>query len=300
VLVLLVSALVGFISRLFSLSDLVQVGFFAQLHVLAFLVIGFGAVLTSATLVTEKHNPALPSVAIAFGLYTPLAAGGFGLGSGIPHLWPDGLVVFIIHLAWAALAGAVTLAIMGFRPLTLFGYTIGGVVLLGAATLLIAFFGLSAVFGGNVALPTPTPTPPPTSTPTRAPTQTPIPPTATATASLTPTRTPTTTPTISPTPTRVQAKVNVDSQYGGGIIREEPNGNVVTYLRIGALVELLGEHQFDNTGRKWLLVYDLESGMEGWILESLLITATPVLETPTPSSTATETPAPTDTLTPTP
>jgi uncharacterized membrane protein len=299
-IVLLVSALVGFISRLFSLSDLLQVSFFSQIHWLAFLVIGFGAVLTSATLVTEKHDPALPSVAIAFGLYTPLAAGGFGLGSGMPHLWPDGLVVFIIHLAWAALVGAVTLAIMGFRPLTLFGYTIGGVVFLGAIILLIAFFGFSAVFGANVALPTTTPTPPPSSTPTRPPTQTPVPPTATATASLTPTRTPTTTPTISPTPTRVQAKVNVDSQYGGGIIRNEPNGNVVTYLRIGALVELLGEHQFDNTGRKWLLVYDLESGQEGWILETLLVTATPVLETPTPSSTATETPAPTESATPIP
>jgi hypothetical protein len=299
-IVLLISALVGFISRLFSISDLIQVSFLAQIHWLAFLVIGFGAVLTSATLVTEKHNPALPSVAIAFGLYAPLAASGFGLGSGMPHLWPDGVVVFIIHLAWAALAGAVTLAIMGFRPLTLFGYTIGGVVLLGAVILLFAFFGLSAVFGGKMALPTSTPIPPPTSTPTRPPTQTPVPPTATATASLTPTRTPTRTPTISPTPTRVQAKVNVDSQYGGGIIRDEPNGNVVTYLRIGALVELLGEHQFDNTGRKWLLVYDLESGQEGWILETLLITATPVLETSTPTSTATDTPAPTGSATPTP
>jgi uncharacterized membrane protein len=289
VLVLLVGALAGFIARLTSPADLAQVSVFAQISWPAFVVIGFGAVLTSATLVREKHNPALPSVAIAYGLYVPLAASGFGLGSGIAHLWPDGLVVFVIHLAWAALVGAVTLAIMGFRPLTLFGYTIGGVVLLGAAILLIGFFGISAVIGGDFAQPTQTPTLAPTSTPTRAPTQTPIPPTATKTSTPTATRTPTRTPTISPTPTLVQAKVDVDSQFGGGILRDEPDGVVIAYLRIGALVELLGETQLDSGGRTWLYVYDLESGLNGWILQSILITATPVVETPTATITTTAT-----------
>ncbi|MEN8240979.1 MAG: DUF389 domain-containing protein [Chloroflexota bacterium] len=292
ILVLLAGALAGFIARLTSAAELVQVSFFAQISWTAFIVIGFGAALTSATLVREKHNPALPSVAIAYGLYVPLAASGFGLGSGIAHLWPDGLVVFVIHLAWAALVGAVTLGIMGFRPLTLFGYTIGGVVLLVAAILLIGFFGISAVIGGNIAVPTQTPTLAPSSTPTRPPTQTPIPPTRTKTTTPTPSRTPSPTPSITPTPTLVQAKVSVDSQFGGGILRDEPDGVVIAYLRIGALVELLGETQEDTGGRTWLYVYDLESGLNGWILESILITATPVLETPTtaPSATATEAP----------
>jgi hypothetical protein len=298
VLVLLVSALVGLASRLFDLQDLVQVNALTQIGWPAFIVIGFGAALTCATLVTEKHNPALPSVAIAYGLFVPMAASGFGLGSGIPHLWPDGLVLFAIHLAWAALVGAVTLAIMGFRPLTLFGYTIGGVVLLIGIILLIAFSGLSAVIGGNVALPTATPTPVPTSTPTRPPTQTPVPPTATFTATLTPTRTPTRTSTITPTPTRVQAKVNVSVQ--GAILRNEPNGTIVTYLRNGDLVELLGDYEIDDSGGMWLHVYVLSSGDEGWILESLLITATPVLETPTASSTPTATGTPTSTVNPSP
>jgi hypothetical protein len=299
VLVLLVGALAGFAARLWNPSELVQVIRFAQINWTAFLVIGFGAAFTSATLVTEKHNPALPSVAIAYGLFIPLAASGFGLGSGISHLWPDGLVVFFIHLAWAALVGAVTLAVMGFRPLTLFGYTIGGVVLLGAIILLIAFFGFSAVIGGNVARPTQTLTPVPSATPTQPPTKTPVPPTATKTQTPTATRTPTRTPTISPTPTLVQAKVSVDSQFGGGILRDEPDGIVLAYLRIGALVELLGESQEDANGRTWLHVYDLESGLDGWILESILITATPVLETATPTatSTPTETEIPTETPT---
>jgi hypothetical protein len=166
--------------------------------------------------------------------------------------------------------------------------------------LLIAFFGVSAVIGGKVALPTETPTPVPTSTPTRPPTNTPIPPTATATITLTPTRTPTRTPTITPTPTRVQAKVRVASEFGGaGILRDEPNGVLIAYLRNNTLVELMGDHQFDDTGRKWLHIYDIETGVDGWMLESLLITATPVLETPTPS-TPTATTAPTDTAAPSP
>ena len=286
VLVLLIGALVGFAARLGNPTEFTQVSVFAQISWPAFVLIGFGAALTSATLVKEKSNPVLPSIAIAYSLYVPLTASGYGLGSGIAHLWPDGLVVFTIHLAWAALVGAVTLAIMGFRPLTLFGYTIGGVVFLGAVILLIAFFGVSAIIGGNYAVPPSTPTPPPTATATRPPTLTPIPPTVTKTSTPTATRTPSLTPTISPTPTLVQAKVSVDSQYGGGIIRDEPDGVVVAYLRIGALVELLGESQQDSGGRTWLYVYDLESGLNGWILESILITATPVLEVPT--STATE------------
>lgn len=305
-LVLLAGALVGFINRLLAPAELLQVNVFAQISWPAFIVIGVGAALTCATLVTGKFKPALPSVAIAFGLYIPLAASGFGLASGLPFLWPDGLVVFTIHLAWAALVGAVTLAIMGFRPLTVFGYTIGGVVLLGAVILLIAFLGASAVIGGRVALPTPTLTPVPSATPTRPPTQTPIPPTETQTLTPTASRTPTRTPTISPTPTRVQAKVSVDSQFGGAVYREEPDENsvVVDYLRIGALVELLGESQQDDRGRTWLYIYDLEKGKTGWILQSILVTATPVLETATstntatPTQTASPTPSRTPTLTP--
>jgi hypothetical protein len=43
----------------------------------------------------------VPSVAIAYELYLPLAAAGFGLSSRIQNLWPDGLVIFTVYLAWA-------------------------------------------------------------------------------------------------------------------------------------------------------------------------------------------------------
>ena len=88
----------------------------------------------------------------------PLALAGFGLGSQVPHLWPDGLVVFALHLAWSALLGALALALMGLRPLTLFGYTMSGTVALLGIILLIGISGASAVVGTGMGLPTPTPT----------------------------------------------------------------------------------------------------------------------------------------------
>jgi hypothetical protein len=307
-LVILGGALAGVATRLWEPWELNQIQIHSQLSWTPFVLIGIGAIATSITLVQEKQNPGIPSTAIAYGLYLPLTAAGFGLGSGIPHLWPDGLVLFTIHLAWAALVGAVTLAIMGFRPLTLFGYSIGGVVALAAIILLLAFFGAGAIFSGNVALPTSTPTLTPSLTPTLTPTLTPVPPTPTATFTVTPTFTSTPTQTFTPTPTPVEARVNANT---GVVIREEPDGNslVVSRLANGGIVQLLGESETDNFGRSWLLVLDLNNGIEGWILAGLVVTATPPVtepsvtpsETPTPTSAA-ATPSPTSepSLTPTP
>ena len=81
-------------------------------------------------------------------------------------------------------------------------------------------------------------------------------------------------------------------------MRDAPNGNHLAYLPIGAVVELLGDSETDVLGYTWLHVYDLQNQMEGWILQTLLVTATPIIS-PTPEPTETETPIPTDTLTPT-
>ncbi|MBN2046019.1 MAG: DUF389 domain-containing protein [Anaerolineales bacterium] len=274
VLTLLGGSLAGLITQLTSQSEISEVHRFAQLGWPPFIVIGIGAVLTTAFIVQEKRNPGIPSVAVAFGLYLPLSAAGFGLGSGIPHLWPDGLVLFTIHLAFAALAGAITLAFMGFRPLTLFGYSIGGVIALGALILALAFFGVGIAFQGNLALPTETPTVTPSLTPTLTSTPTPVPPTATLTPTLTKTPTFTPTYTLTPSPTPVEARVDSNS---GIVIREEPNieSLVVSRAANGAIVQLLGDSHVDAFGKTWLLVLDLSTNIQGWVQSGLVITATP-------------------------
>ena len=305
-LVLLVGALAGFVARMWLPIDLLQIHLHTQLTWPPFVAVGFGAILTTATLVKEKQHPAVPSVALAYGLYLPLAASGFGLGSGIEYLWPAGLVLFIIHLAWAILLGAATLAVMGFRPYTLFGYSLGGVIALIAIILALGFSGAGAVVGGQIALPTATYTTTPTVTPTNTATATPVPPTVTFTPTVTPTKTLTPTVTLTPTPTPIEAQVSVGQGFTGAVLRNEPEGNIISSLFNGSIVIILGDIQPDDSGRLWLLVYDLENEIEGWILQSLLVTATPVgfeppaTDTPAPpTATATELPTETATIHPT-
>ncbi|MBN1147141.1 MAG: DUF389 domain-containing protein [Anaerolineales bacterium] len=259
--------------------DLPQAHIHAQLSWSDFLVLAVGAILTAAaTAHAEKGKgklpPALPSVALVYELYLPLAVAGFGLGSALPHLWPDGLVVFAVHLAWSALLGAITLAAMGFRPMTLFGYTLGAAVFLLGVILIIGLSGAGAVVGAHLGLPTLTPTltPTPTQTPTRTPTPVPPTPTYTPTATLTPSLTPTFT--LTPTATPVLATVRTDLPEGARL-RLEPGGETIGFLANNTLLILLPE-TVEKDGVAWAHVI-APDGLHGWIVQSLIVrvTATP-------------------------
>lgn len=244
-----------------------------------FLVLAVSAILATAFLVRGDGYPgrlisAFPNVALAYQLFLPLAAAGFGFGSGIPHLFPDGLVVFALHLSWSALLGAITLVLMGFRPLTLFGYTLGGAVTLVGMLLLIGLVGAGAVAGTGMGLPTPTPSLTPTLTLTPTFTSTPVPPTATLTATITPSITPSQTPTQTPTPTPVLAVVQAGGSEGVRI-RLLPGGETIGFLADNALVVILQETA-ELDGVAWIKI-QAGDGTQGWILQSLLqqVTATP-------------------------
>jgi uncharacterized membrane protein len=183
-LVFLVGILAGYVSRIWNPLELSQAHMHAQLSWATFLLVGLGAGLTSAAMVRTEKSAALPSVALAYGLYLPVSAAGLGLGSGEPFLFPDGLIVFAQYLSWSVLIAALTFVLLGFRPMTLFGYTVGAVVLLLGVVILIGVSSAGASFGAQIALPTNTPTTTPTRTLTMTPTHTPTtpsPPTATGT-----------------------------------------------------------------------------------------------------------------------
>ncbi|MBU1661699.1 MAG: DUF389 domain-containing protein [Chloroflexi bacterium] len=282
ILVLLVGALAGYAANLWGISELIQVYFHAQLIWHNLLVLAVGAILTSISLVRSRRRAAVASVALAYELFVPLTVAGFGLGSGLPHLWPDGLVVFAVHLAWAALLGAITLAILGFRPLTLFGYTIGGVVALVGAIVLIGLSGAGAAFWGQVAIPTPsptatlTPTATASTTPTPTSTFTPVPPSATLPPTVTPSITPSPSYTPSPSPTPVYALVNTSEEYKGAILRAGPgfSEEFVTSALNGTLIQILSDKPVVANKVLWLHVR-LPDGREGWMLQSALLAATP-------------------------
>ena len=279
-LVLLAGILMGSFTKLVTLPSLVQVYFHTQLAWHHFLILAIGSALTTVSIVRTKRRTAVASVALAYELYTPIAAAGFGLTSGIAHLWPDGLVVFAIHLAWTVIISVLTLVVLGFRPLTLFGYTLGGVVTLLSIILLIGLSGAGAAVTGQVALPTLTPslTPLPTATPTLAPTYTAtLAPTATETPTITPSITPTLSQTPLPTATPIYALVNAPEEYGGAIMRDGPsfNNSYLVSISNGTLIEILSVKPTEGDKVLWHHVR-LPDGREGWMIQSAILAATPV------------------------
>ncbi len=275
VLVFLGGLITGFVGGILLQSGvslkLTQAHYHAQISWVGFLVLAVGAGLTIAAMAGNERNAAAPSVALAYELYLPLAVAGFGFASRQPHLWPDGLVVFAVHLAWSALVGMIVLAFLGFRPLTLFGYTLSGAVILAGIIVLIGISGAGAVVGGKIGLPTPVPTATLTFTPTLSPTLTPIPPTTTPT--LTPTRThaPTATRTLTPSSTPVIEIVSAPNTEGI-LLRAEPGGEIIKSYLNGIPMEILPD-SFLLNGLLWTHVI-APDGEKGWILQSLLATPT--------------------------
>lgn len=266
----------GYLSGSWSPESLLQAYSHAQLSWANFLVLAIGAVFTSAAMLHDGQRSVVASVALAYTLYIPIAIAGFGLSSATPDLWPDGLVVYTLHLAWAALLGAITLVILGYRPLTLFGYTFGGALTLLGIILLVGLGGTGAVVGGQMALPTPIPSATMTITTTPTLTLTPIPPSETPTPTYTPTTTPTLTETLTPTPTPVFALVQT-AEGTGALLRDEPGGFVVGSYFDGTQMQVL-PGEIDLEGVIWVRAI-APDGIDGWIVQSLLVPITP---TPSP------------------
>jgi uncharacterized membrane protein len=279
-LVFIVGIAAGLLGRMWMTSSLSLAYLNAELSWINLIVLSVGAIFTAATMAHHERSPSAPSVALAYTLFLPLSVAGFGFSSGAPHLFPDGLVVFAIHLAWAVLLGAITLAFLGFRPMTVWGYSLGGVITLIGLALVFGIGAFSATlgwFGTPLAVPTYTPTATSTRTPippTSTHTYTPVPPTLTPTVTHTPTLTPVPTDTLTPTPVPVYARINPPE---GAQIRSEPGftGAIVEApIMQGMLVQVLGNPQ-QVEGNLWAQILVIEDGRTGWVLQSLLLIATP-------------------------
>ncbi|MCJ7718218.1 MAG: SH3 domain-containing protein [Anaerolineales bacterium] len=252
-----------------------------------FILLIAGTVFSIFSIKRQGQIPVIASIALAYELYVPLAIAGFGFGSGQPHLWPDGLVVFGIHLAVLAITGTIVFMLLGIKPLSFLGYTLGSVVAILAIVMVIGLSSAGAIVSGKIAMPTlvhtatltPTPVPP-----TYTPTVTPIPPTFTPSPTVptaTSTPLPTATPTITPKPTPFYAEIAVSEEYAGAYIRSEPSldSQRLTSLVNGTVIEILNPSpSYDEQGRNWLNIrYSNEDGDErdGWVIENLLLISTP-------------------------
>ena len=305
-LVFATSALAGLASRLILPHTFNAAFTLSRLWWPDLIVMAIGAVLLTASFARSESKPYLPSVIVAYELFMPLSASAFGVGNGIGDLWPHGVLVFVVHLAWATIFGLITFAILRFRPLSVAGYPFAIGVL---AIAVFSVFWLTEPGKPEPILPTPVAadvatqtgiplsdeTPIPTALPSATetllrPTDTESPPEATASATIvdgdvTPvpltldvtmpvTETRTSTPIPEPTPIYAAIRAR---EGGGAYIRKVPGGNVLATLDNGDIVQVLSDSQELN-GVLWshIIATRNDIRVEGWIVQSLLETATPV------------------------
>ena len=319
VLVFIGGVITGLGSRLFLPMTLTNVFIHARLWVPELIVLVIGAVTLTASFIRSENKPYLPSIIIAYAFFLPVNAAGFGLGSGLQGIWPQGVLVFFVHLALASIFGLITLFVLKLRP------SAGGMVFSGAISLLfvvILFMLMGSSFPSaneaneavDASTPTNQPTPPAltsnpvatntrpavttqTNTPTvkaidftetvavaltqvalthaeqtnNPATPTPVP--LTLAITLPASETPTVTLTIEAPP--VYGRINA-SEGGGANLRQTPNGKFLMTLDNGFIVEVMPDFRLVN-GVTWVHVFVTRSGqrVEGWLLESVVLYATP-------------------------
>jgi hypothetical protein len=138
--------------------------------------------------------------------------------------------------------------------------------------LLIGLTSAGVVVSGQIALPTAPPTQTSTFTPRPTRTSTPAPPTATLTPTLTSTSTTAPTGTSTVTPTPMYAVVQT-TDHKGAVLRAQPGGEVLRSYFDGTLMQVLPDTATVE-GVVWVHVVGPD-GVEGWMVERLLATATP-------------------------
>src|ERR1700690_1675737 len=114
--------LAGFAVRAFLPRTLNEAFLHSHLWWLDLIVLAIAAIILTISFVRSEDKPYLPSVMLAYELFLPLSAGGFGLGSGVAGIWPNGALVFLVHFAWAGLFGILTLIALRFLPKSLNGF----------------------------------------------------------------------------------------------------------------------------------------------------------------------------------
>jgi len=254
-------------------------------------VLTIASVLITISFVRSEDRPYLPSALLAYELFLPLCAAGFGLGSGVTGVWPQGMFVFFVHLAWGTFFGILTLFFLRFRPTSLGGLVFTVIIFLMLIAVVASYTGFGNWLLPKVGLaqrlpepaaviPIATQTPSTAPTPKRAqaaaltgtPSQAPKP--TLTTVTLASTETPTSTVTAEPTP--ILAVIRA-SEGGGAFIREQPGGAVLVTLGNGSVVTIIPNDLQEVNGVVWVHVFTTvnDARLEGWMIQTVLQTATP-------------------------
>jgi hypothetical protein len=237
----------------------------------------------------------------------------------VSEIWPQGLFVYLVHFGWATFFAILSLFFLRFYPTSLGGLTFTGliVILLIAVVVSLTGFGRWVMEKAGLATPIPAtaistavetmmvPSSTPLSTftatlkaadatatssvPPSTPSRTSNAETQTSQPTLPPTETSTSTVTAEPTP--IIALIRA-SEGGGAFIREKPGGTVLATLGNGATVTIIPDDLQEINKVIWVHVFALvnERRVEGWMIQTVLLTATPIanwLPSSTPAFTQT-------------
>jgi hypothetical protein len=313
-IIFLSGALAGFASRAIPPRALNEAFVQSRLWWPNIFVVTVAAIILTISFVRSEERPYLPSALLTYGLFLPLCAAGFGLGSGVNEIWPQGLYVYLVHFAWATFFAILSLFFLRFYPTTFAGLSFTGVVIVILIVVVVSLtgFGRWAMEKAGLVAPIPATVTPTVVATMTLPSLTPLPSTWTPKAedetavsvsstpsrtpnagtqtfqlTLPPTETPTSTVTAEPTP--IIALIRA-SEGGGAFIREKPGGIVLATLGNGATVTIVPDDLQEINKVIWVHVSALvnERRVEGWMIQTVLQTATPVANWQ-PSST----PAPT-------
>ncbi len=309
-LIFISGLLAGFASRVFGPLNFNEAFTHSRLWWPDFVTLTIGAVVLTISFVRSEERPYLPSALVAYEFFLPLCAAGFGLGSGVSGIWPQGMLVFLAHFAWGTLLAILSLFFLRFYPINPGGASLTGLTLILAITTIVMLSGFDQWIRIQAGLATPPPastaqatstlalaptsspsqTPPVTvfiGVPTQTPSATPRP---TQPSVLPPTQTPTSTITAEPTPIIAQIRA---AEGGGAFIRERPGGKVLATLGNGATVTIIPDDFQDINGVIWVHVFATVNDVrvEGWMIQAVLVTATPIADwQPSPTAELTATP----------
>ncbi len=274
-LVFMTGALAGFVGRLWDNLPFNYARIHTQLWWPDLLVTALGAALLAISFIRSEQKPVLASVMLAYGVFLPISAAGIGLGIGREiggvTLWPNGLLVSLVHLTLAILAGGIILMAMHFKPIRASGYILPVFIGLLSVATLVVLTGLVALIRDGI---TSARTVVPTATILIVPTSSPI---VIRTATPSPTSLPSSTYTLTPTlvPTPAYA-IMAASTGGGALLRTEPgsgSGTVIMVISNGILVEVLPETQL-VLSTMWVKIR--VNNVEGWVMQTVLAATTQV------------------------
>ena len=297
-IVFAIGVLAGFASRITPPRVFNEAFIHSRLWWPDIVTITIAAIILTISFVRSEERPYLPSALLTYGLFLPLGAAGFGLGSGVGlgEIWPQALYVFLVHFSWATFFAILSLFFVRFYPTSAGGLSLTGlfIIILISVIVWLTGFGTWAMERVGISTPVPATAAVTLIAPTQAPSNTATMNYATAPAgipALTRTNTPVVTrtlrPTLAPTetstttitaePTPIIAIIRA-SEGGGAFIREKPGGIVIKTLGNGATVTII-PNDFQEFNRViWVHVFVIvnEERVEGWMLQSVLQTATPI------------------------